>query len=520
MVAATDETKKQQKESNLKGYRVGTVPVLLTRWVLLISLAYAIILSSPGPALSWPRQVFIAVILVSNLVLGWVLRHGTTWEHVSGWMSAADITAVTLAIGVAANVSTEFYMIYFCVLILAAVIDRLVVLIPLAVLTCLTYILLLYLELGPMAWRSPELLVRLPVLFGVALYFGTAVQHARREYVRHQRKLHVERGHALRALGEMGRLVQMERYPGSILYEIAGWVQQTVEVDRCSVIIFGSDRQMGYLAASGDDPSIEVLALEIDKYPELEPVVETGKIAEIHPGDPPELWEKMQQHLPAGSPFRTFLIVPIKRADNVLGVLYFRDAQADRRFNKDHIEFCEQAAQMIAGFIHEHDLLAQIQSRREKDSLTGLLTYEAFLKHATKIIARAGSTQLGLAIVDIDDLRGVNKEWGHSAGNYMIARVGQRLLESLEDAEAVCRYGGDEFLALVKAPKAILEMRLQNDFLSKIEGDDADLPRSPRASVGIAGYPDDGDNAEVILEAAEKALKRAKSEGGQRITVA
>jgi len=517
MVTEVDET---MEEVNLHGSGVGTVPVLLTRWVLLISLACAVILSSPSPALSWQQQVFIAVILLSNLVLSWMLRHGASWERISGWTAAADVASVTLAIGVAANVSTEFYMIYFCVLILAAVVDRLVILIPLALVSCCSYFLLLYLELGPMTWRSSELLVRLPVLFGVALYFGTAVQYARREYARHKRRLHVERGHALRALGEMARLVQMERYPGSILYEIAGWVQQTVEVDRCSVIIFGSDHQKGFLAASGDDPSIEVLALEIDKYPELEPVLETGKIAEVHPGDPPGLWEKMKQHLPADSPFRTFLIVPIKRADDVLGVLYFRDAQSDRRFSKDHIEFCEQAAQMIAGFVYEHDLLAQIQNRQEKDTLTGLLTYEAFLNQATEIVAQANSNELSLAIVDIDDLRGVNREWGHSAGNYMIARVGQRFVESLEDAEVVCRYGGDEFLALVKAPKSVVELRLRNDFLGGLEGDDADLPRSPRASVGIAGYPDDGDDAEVILEAAERAMRRAKSEGGQRISVA
>jgi diguanylate cyclase (GGDEF)-like protein len=517
MVVSTNSF--QGNRRNSQGPRIGTFPILLTRWALLISLAYAVILSSPGPALSWPRQLFIAVILVSNLVLAWLLRRGATWEHVGGWMSAADITAVTLAIGVAGNVSTEFYLIYFCVLILAAVVDRLVVLIPLATISCFTYILLLYLELGPTTWRSPELLVRLPVLFGVALYFGTAVQHARREYASHQRKLHIERGHALRALGEMGRLVQMERYPGSILYEIAGWVQQTVEVDRCSVIILGDDRQKGFLAASGDDPSIEVLALNIDKYPELDPAVETGEIIEVHPGDPPDLWQRIKQQLPADSPFRTFLMVPIKRGDNVLGVLYFRDAQPDRHFSKDHIHFCEQAAQMIASFVHEHDLIAQIQSRQKTDTLTGLLTYETFLKQAAEIVARADSEDLCMAIVDIDDIREVNTEWGHSAGNYMIARVGQRFVESMDDAEAVCRYGGDEFLALIRASKSEVKSRLQRRFLDELESDDADLPRSPRASVGIASFPVDGDNAEAILEAAERAMRQAKNDGGQRIGV-
>jgi diguanylate cyclase (GGDEF)-like protein len=212
-------------------------------------------------------------------------------------------------------------------------------------------------------------------------------------------------------------------------------------------------------------------------------------------------------------------MVPVKRGDSVLGVLYFRDAQSDRQFSTGHIEFCEQAAQMIAGFVYEHDLLAQIQSRQKTDNLTGLLTYEAFLKQATEIMAQPESGDLCMAIVDIDNIREINTEWGHSAGNYMIARVGQRLVESLEDAEAVCRYGGDEFLALIRAPKSTVESRLQKDFLDQLVTDDEDLPRSPRASVGIAGFPHDGDNAEAILEAAERALRVAKDEGGQRISV-
>lgn len=343
---------------------MGGVQVVLTRWVMLIALAYAIIFSSATPAPLWPHQIFVGAILVSNLGLMWLLARGTSWERVSGWAVGLDIATVTVAISVAGNPSPEFYLIYFSLLILAAVVPGNAVLAPVALLACACYILLVWLQVGPAVWRSTEILVRLPVLFGVALYFGTGVQAARREHERNRRRLTLERGRALRALTEMGRIALSGDYPGPVLYEIAGWVQEIVDVDRCSLLVFDESGERGYLAASGDDPGVEVLALQVDDYPELAPVLETGEVTELHPGEPADLWNDVRQHLPADSPFRSFLVIPVTRGDDVLGAFYLRDADGDRSFSDDHVEFVEQAGQMVAAFVHEHDLLQQLRSAR------------------------------------------------------------------------------------------------------------------------------------------------------------
>lgn len=343
---------------------MGSVQVVLTRWVMLVALAYAIIFSAETVAPLWPHQAFVAAIVVSNLGLMTLLARGTTWARVSGWAAGIDIATLTLAIGIAGSPSPEFYLLYFCVLILAAVVVRNAVLVPLALLAGLCYVLLAWLQEAPGVWHSPEVLVRLPALFGIALYFGTAVQAARREYESHEHRLTLERGRALRALTEMGRVALSGDYPGPVLYEIAGWVQEIVGVDRCSLLLFDEAGEWGYLAASGDDPNVEVLALEVGEYPELEPALETGEPTELHPGRPADLWNEVQQRLPAASPFRSFLVIPVRRGERVIGAFYLRDADGDRSFSDDHLEFVEQAAHMVAAFVHEHDLLQQLRTTR------------------------------------------------------------------------------------------------------------------------------------------------------------
>ena len=498
--------------------RMTNVPIILTRWVLVISISYAIIFSHKGAIPFWPHQLFVAVILASNLLLGWVLSRGKSWRVLSSWATGLDIAAVSMAISVAGNVDPEFYLVYFSILILSAVVNRLDVLIVMALLACASYGVVLYFEPGGSAW-IPELLVRLPVLFGVALYFGTAVRQARREYKRQAEQLTIERGKALSALTEMGNVALSGGYPGPVLYEIAGWVQEIVGFDRCSLIVFGEGGEQGYLAASGDDASIEVLTLEMANYPELGPVLQRGEFTEIHPNNPPGLWEEVGSNLPEGSPFSTFIVIPIKRAASVTGAFYLRDSNPERTLSEAQREFAFQAAQMAAAFIHEHDLLSQLQRRSRHDLLTGLMNYQSFTEEAQRLVAvGAHDGPISMAIVDIDNIRDVNKEFGHDAGNTLIASVGEQLASGLAEA-SICRYAGDEFLALIHCTTADAKAVLQRSFLDQLGEAQGNLPSSPRASVGIAGFPHDGDDPESLLEAAEHALRLAKDNGGHQIQV-
>lgn len=502
--------------------RTHTVPIILTRWGLLISISYAIIFSAPTPAPLWPHQVVIALILASNLVLTWVLARSKSWRTISGWATGLDIAAVSMAIGVAGNVSVEFYVVYFSILILSAVILGRGLLVTLSLVVCAAYAALMWADLGSDVWRSPALLVRLPVLFGVGLYFGTTVQTARREQQRQAEQLNLERKKALAALTEMGNIAFSGGYPGPVLYEIVGWVQELLEFDRCALLVFGEGEggKRGYLAASGDDPSIEVLALEVANYPELGAVLERGEFTEIHPGKPADLWEEVQAKLPEDSPFTTFVVVPIKRGGEVIGAFYLRDSDPERELSEAQTAFCLQAAQMAAAFIYEHDLLATLEQRSRQDPLTGLMTYREFIEQAEHSIADAGADgDITMAVINIDGLSGINKEHGHQVGTDLIRHVGRRLVAGLDNA-AVCRYGGDEFVVLMQSSADAAQAKLQAGFLLHMAESVDALPVVPRASIGIASAPQHGNSAELLFEAARAALRVSKRAGGNLINIA
>jgi diguanylate cyclase (GGDEF)-like protein len=226
----------------------------------------------------------------------------------------------------------------------------------------------------------------------------------------------------------------------------------------------------------------------------------------------------MQASLPVTNPFRAFLVVPIQRGNRLLGAFYLRGVRHDHRYSEDDRNFCATAALMTAAFIHGQDLLEQLRRQSRRDGLTGLLNFQAFTQEVSRVLARDAG--LGkpwtLVVADLDNLKVVNDDHGHMAGNRLIITAGHNFATSLADAVAVCRYGGDEFVALVPGGKRETNKRLER-FLKTLEVAGADLPLPPRISVGIAEYPVDGDEPETLLEAADQAMYLAKNRGGHQI---
>ncbi|MFQ5742532.1 MAG: HD domain-containing phosphohydrolase [Acidobacteriota bacterium] len=508
--------------------------VVLTRWVLVIAIAYSILFRGGTMAPLWPHQIFVAVLFLYNSLVTWLLGQEQQSVHSKARMlvTALDVAAVTLAITIAGNASTDFFLIYFAVIMLAAISHRLSVVAAVAVVICAIYGGLLYAEVGSALWRDSALLIRIPFLFGVAIFFGTVAQESVTEHSRAEKlegeaerlstqtqEMAGELDH-LRALSEIGRLALTGSYPGPVLYEISRRIQDVVQVGRCSLVLFERDGSRGYLAASGDDPSVEVLLVSMDSYPELRAAFAGRMVTEIHPGEPKELWESVQKCLPETSSFRSFLVVPIQWGDSILGVFFLRDSHADRVFRDKDRDFTATAAVMVAGFVRAHDLVDKLRRQSREDGLTGLLNYPAFRQEAEKAIGARDSQSgpLSLLIADIDNIREINDVGGNAAGNRVICEVGERLADMLPAGSLIARYGGDEFIAMVATSKAD-SVKSVEQVLHLLERDPRarDLPQATRVSVGVVGFPDDGNGLAALVEAAWQAMYLAKNAGGHRV---
>jgi len=510
------------------------VPVASTRWVLVIGISYMLLYGSGGGlAPLWPHQVLVAALLLSNVLLQFLLWRGYDWKKLRWTFTIGDVFLIPLVVSLLESDRAQLSTVYFATLLAAVVLPRLG---PVALLTLfgtVAYAGMLYSELGSSMFRDPGVMVRLPFLLGMAVYFGSVVQEAKNEQQRSskvelearqiaERAKHLAKEqYRLQALSEIGRLglSGVRADPGGVLFEIIQRVQKVVGVDRASLVIFERDGGQAYVAASGDDPSVEVRVIKLEEYPELQVSLQRGEITELYPGKPKELWRKVQEHLPPHNPFRSFLIVPIQRGNRLMGAMYLRDVRPDRRYTEDDRNFCGTTAMMAGAFLHGQDMLEQLRMQSRRDGLTGLLNFQAFTEEAEKALRGNDRAPYTIAVADLDNLKEVNDRWGHMAGNRLIITAGHEFANVLPDAVAVCRYGGDEFVAMVQGTKSDTEQRLQA-YLAKLSSNPTDLPRPPRISIGVAEYPGDGAEADALLDAADQAMYLAKNSGGHRVQVA
>lgn len=148
------------------------------------------------------------------------------------------------------------------------------------------------------------------------------------------------------------------------------------------------------------------------------------------------------------------------------------------------------------------------------DFLTGLLNRRGLLEQ----LERKGRAERSLAIIDCDNLKRVNDEFGHVTGDEYLQAIGGRVLSNISKSDLVGRWGGDEFLVVLDIPQAQAEV-----VLARVHRKVGERPISTAAglvpsacSVGVTGWPA-GEPLDLALARADKALYEAKETGRNRV---
>lgn len=171
----------------------------------------------------------------------------------------------------------------------------------------------------------------------------------------------------------------------------------------------------------------------------------------------------------------------------------------------------ESYASLIALCLQHPDALGLHNTRR--DGLTGCLTYEGTLHELTREINRStrGGLPLSCCFIDLDDFKRVNDRRGHVHGNLVLAEVARTLRGAVRSCDAVGRYGGDEFIAILPQTNETRARQLAERLRSQIATTRVSSFHEPlSASVGVAEWAP-GATAVQLLARADGALLAAKA---------
>jgi diguanylate cyclase (GGDEF)-like protein len=153
--------------------------------------------------------------------------------------------------------------------------------------------------------------------------------------------------------------------------------------------------------------------------------------------------------------------------------------------------------------------------------LTGLANRTLFTEQLARAIGRSQrkSAPLATLFIDLDRFKSVNDTLGHDVGDALLREVAKRLKKNLRIGDFTGRWGGDEFVVCLEdfgeaANAAAAAQKLLLVLSEKYELGDSEVYATP--SIGIAMYPDSGDNATRLIKAADVAMYEAKKRGGDR----
>ncbi|MGB1237658.1 MAG: bifunctional diguanylate cyclase/phosphodiesterase [Pseudomonadales bacterium] len=158
-------------------------------------------------------------------------------------------------------------------------------------------------------------------------------------------------------------------------------------------------------------------------------------------------------------------------------------------------------------YLADYDPLTELANRR-------LLSDR--VEEAIGVCQRDPEQHLAILFIDLDRFKNINDSLGHSIGDKVLQSTAQRLLSTVRSADTVCRLGGDEFIILINHEKAMsaaarLSNRIIKALADPLQVDNFDLVVTP--SIGIATYPQNGEDFDTLLKNADAALYHAKSQG-------
>lgn len=328
------------------------------------------------------------------------------------------------------------------------------------------------------------------------------------------------------------KAMSAKRSAHDILYVFVEHIARVVTSDRCSVVRVWGGETCGHVLASHEDVSLSDRTIDLDKYPELGYVLQSGEKVIINDVRDHPLLRCCLDELERAR-IRSLLVIPIVLFDKNVGSLLLRAARANGTFTLREISFFEIVAEAASNALERAELFERIQQANERlellaitDGLTGLYNHRCFQQRLHEEVERALRYRIPLScmIFDVDNFKLFNDTYGHLTGDGILSEIAKRTTRSVRRSDIVARYGGEEFVVIMPQTAAegasaqaerVREEIAAHPFPVNHDG------VSVTVSVGVAVLDHERNmDSEGLILNADRALYEAKRTGKNKVVLA
>ncbi|MBW2397393.1 MAG: GGDEF domain-containing protein [Deltaproteobacteria bacterium] len=257
---------------------------------------------------------------------------------------------------------------------------------------------------------------------------------------------------------------------------------------------------------------------------QLRELVGRGKRLTIEGGEAPERHSDgpfVRALQEARTPVSEALVVPVQGAEAESGL--FCIVHPTGSFSEPEVARAGIVASFASVALQNAERYLRVRERAFVDDVTDLYNARYLLEATEREVRRAEryGNALSIVFLDLDRFKLVNDRHGHLVGSGALRQLAQVLLQCVRTVDTVARYGGDEFTIILvdteeDVARQIAERIRQAVEATSFEATDGVTLRLT-CSVGIAAYPAHGTRPEELLDAADKAMYRAKSNGRNKV---
>ena len=296
-------------------------------------------------------------------------------------------------------------------------------------------------------------------------------------------------------------------------------------------VLWSPDEFERFLVANDESTSGESLVNHLPDLPltvmrSLAPDFFSGAVVDASAAGP--LHDLLQSiNVPEVAQVSRLLLVPLRLAGSLVGMLTLNPTDENRRFTHEHYAVFTGIGNVLANAIGRRNAERALAHQALHDPLTGLPNRSLLLDRIELALARSVRTgeNVTVMLIDLDGFKDVNDTLGHGAGDDLLRIVARRLQQTLRDADSVARLGGDEFVVVAETSSDALHAstvasRILESLREPVQvaGQQVTISGSIGVMVGNA-HQDQAIDAATLLRKADIAMYRAKSSGRNRIEV-